>query len=210
MKKTNINKNFFKRSIATSLVVLSVSNFVACSNKTTIDFNIDEKVLSTTTLTNKIDEINEARKSKEKKKVATTSNLLEKLEQIETEEYIDTTSYCLENNSKLIPDNKITKEELYIATYAFNKAKNIDKEVLYRELNNIMIEQINPTEMDEITWNNNFCSLISTLDETESLQDTYYVLAYLIHLTSCKEKHSFDEVNTLNCKVLEKEYNARH
>lgn len=212
MKKIKFNKMFFKKSIATSLLVLSASNFVACSNKTTIDFNIDETVLSSDIVTNKVNEINEVRESKKEspKESITTESLLEKISDTEVPNYIDTTTYSLENSDKLVPDNKITKEELYLAAYALDKCKNLDRDKLFKELNNIMVEQINPTDMDEVTWNENFESLISTLDEKESLQDTYYVLAYLIHLTSCTEKHSYDEVNTLSCKVLEKEYNNRY
>ena len=125
----------------------------------------------------------------------------------------DTTSYTLDNIDSLLQvDGKISKEEEYIAAYAYQKllASNIDKETFMRELHNMMVEQTLPRCATEEEYLLNFGNILTTLGEQESLYDTYYSLAWLTHDATCEDEHYINEYGSLECKSLVKEFNEKH
>ena len=125
----------------------------------------------------------------------------------------DTTLYTLDNIDNLLQvDGKISKEEEYIAAYAYQKllASNIDKETFMRELHNMMVEQILPRCATEEEYLLNFGNILTTLGEQESLYDTYYSLAWLTHDATCEDEHYINEYGSLECKSLVNEFNEKH
>lgn len=125
----------------------------------------------------------------------------------------DTTLYTLDNIDSLLQvDGKISKEEEYIAAYAYQKllASNIDKETFMGELHNMMVEQTLPRCATEEEYLLNFGNILTTLGEQESLYDTYYSLAWLTHDATCEDEHYINEYGSLECKSLVKEFNEKH
>jgi|GEM_PF-2952989 len=233
MRFGKINNKAFKRFIATGLIVITAATFTGCGVnakekqandsfiETTTEASINDSkqvIKETVTGTPAITEIPVVVKpvAIEKPIATEVQNDCDKLlDNLDDKEVIidDTTSYMLDNMDKIsATDDKITDEELYIASYAYQKLlkSNIDKEVFLKELNNIMVEQLLPRCMDEEEWLLNFGNLTSTLNEQESLQDTYLVLAYLIHDMNCAEKHTTSEYGSIDCKVLQKEFENKY
>lgn len=219
MKVKKINVNTLKRIIATGLIVITTSTFVGCANvsakKETSNNNIPTTIQEVTTTQAEIDEVPNIKDTTNSKSIDTISETDKLLDSLDDEKVAikDTTSYMLDNMNKIdATDGKITNEELYIASYAYQKLlnSNIDKEVFLKELNTLMIEQLLPRDMDENEWLANFGDISSTLNEQESLYDTYFVLAYLIHESNCAEKHTLNEYGSIDCKVLQKEFTNKY
>lgn len=138
--------------------------------------------------------------------------LLDKLDDYEAK-ISDTTLYTVDNIDKLLKvDGTISKEEEYIASYAYQKllASNINRETFIRELHNMMVEQILPRCATEEEYQLNFGNILTTLGEQESLYDTYYSLAWLTHDADCEDEHYITEYGSLGCKTLIKEFNEKH
>lgn len=210
MKIKTINNKVIKRIIATGLIVITSATFTGCNIGENKDINIVVKASTASTGNTSIN-------SKEEQKVTpvTESNCDKLLNSLDDKEVVieDTTEYMLDNMNKIsATDDTITDEELYIASYAYQKLLNssINKEVFLKELNNMMVEQLLPRSMDEDEWLLNFGNLVSTLNQQESLQDTYLVLAYLIHNVNCTEKHTTNECGLIDCKVLQKEFKDKY
>ena len=70
-----------------------------------------------------------------------------------------------------------------------------------------MVLQVNPTEMDEVTYNETFKTLLSTLNEGENLYDIYFPLAKQIHLVICTHDHELIYGIT-TCEELEENYRS--
>lgn len=234
MRFGKINNKAFKRFIATGLIVITAATFTGCGVNAK-EKQANDSFIETTTKAS----INDSRQVI-KETVTGTPAITEKpvdmvkpvvietpiaievqndcdklLDSLDDKEVTidDTTSYMLDNMDKIsATDDKITDEEMYIASYAYQKLlkSNIDKEVFLKELNTIMVEQLLPRGMDEEEWLLNFGNLTSTLNEQESLQDTYLVLAYLIHDMNCDEKHTTSEYGSIDCKVLQKEFKDKY
>lgn len=228
MKVKKINVNTLKRIIATGLIVITTSTFVGCANvsakKETSNNNTPTTIQEVTTTQAEIAEVpnknietttSNVKVATNNEDISTISETDKLLDSLDDEKVAikDTTSYMLDNMNKIdATDGKITNEELYIASYAYQKLlnSNIDKEVFLNELNTLMIEQLLPRDMDENEWLANFGNISSTLNEQESLYDTYFVLAYLIHESSCAEKHTLNEYGSIDCKVLQKEFTNKY
>ncbi len=238
MRFGKINKTAFKRFIATGLIIMTAATFTGCGvnakekqtngsfKETAIEANTnDSKQVNIETVTGmpaitvkpvdtKMSSVKETPASISTQ-VNVKNNCDTLLDSLDDKEVIinDTTSYMLDNMDKIsATDDKITDEELKIASYAYQKLlkSNIDKEVFLKELNNIMVEQLLPRGMEEDEWLLNFGNLTSTLNEQESLQDTYLVLAYLIHDMNCAEKHTTSEYGSIDCKVLQKQFKDKY
>ena len=209
MNKLKINKKFFRRSIAISLLIVTPT-LTSCSSKNEVNFSPNSFDISPQTLPNKVKEV--AEYHFKSIKANPLEELLNILNETEPADYMDTTEYCLEYNRNLIPDRNNTIDEIDLAAYAYAKSQayNISNDDLLSELNNLMVEQTLPRCMDIEEWNNNFSNLISTLDDKESLQDTYYVLAYLIHNATCDKEHTIDECNSVSCETLEQEFQKKY
>lgn len=216
MRFGKINDKAFKRFIATGLIIMTAAAFTGCGvnakEKQTNDSFIETTIEASTNDSKQV-----SKETVTEVPVATEiqndcDTLLDSLDDKEVT-IDDTTSYMLDNMDKIsATDDKITDEELNIASYAYQKLlnSNISKEVFLKELNNIMVEQTLPRCMDEEEWLLNFGNLTSTLKEQESLQDTYLVLAYLIHDMNCTEKHITSEYGSVDCKVLQKEFKDKY
>lgn len=205
-----INKKAFGKFIATGLVIMTATTFTGCGvsakEKDTTNLYIETKE---ETATNDLMQVTE---NIDTKIVNQFDELLDSLDNSEVT-IDDTTLYMVDNMDEIsATDQKITDEEMYIASYAYQKLlkSNISKEVFLEELNNIMVEQLLPRGMDEEEWMLNFGNLTSTLNERESLQDTYQVLAYLIHDANCDEKHTVSEYGSIDCKVLQKQFKDKY
>lgn len=234
MRFGKINKKAFRRFIATGLIIMTTATFTGCGVnakekqandsfiETTTEASISdskqvikETVTGMPAITIKPVITETAIVDEEPVKAEVQNDCDKLLDSLDNKEVTidDTTSYMLDNMDKIsATDDKITDEELYIASYAYQKLlkSNIDKEVFLKELNNIMVEQLLPRGMDEEEWLLNFGNLTSTLNEQESLQDTYLVLAYLIHDMNCAEKHTTSEYGLIDCKVLQKEFKNKY
>lgn len=222
MRFGKINNKAFKRFIATGLIIMTTATFTGCGVNAK-EKQTEDSFIETTTETS----INDSKQVNNQPVTGTPAitvkpvneevqndcdKLLDSLDDKEVT-IDDTTSYMLDNMDKIsATDDKITDEELNIASYAYQKLlkSNVDKEVFLKELNNIMVEQLLPRGMDEEEWLLNFGNLTSTLNEQESLQDTYLVLAYLIHDMNCAEKHITSEYGGVDCKVLQKEFKDKY
>lgn len=210
MKIKKINNKAIKRIITTSLIIVTSATFTGCAKYENEDINIAiEAPIASAANTNI--SINYVKKIEP----VAESGCDQLLNSLDDKEAVieDTTEYMLDNMDKMCAtDDAITYEELYIASYAYQKllSSKIDKELFLKELNNMMVEQLLPRSMDENEWLLNFGNLVSTLNEQESLQDTYLVLAYLIHNTNCNEKHTTNECGLIDCKVLQKEFKDKY
>ncbi len=207
MKVKTINNTVIKRIIATGLIVITSATFTGCTicNNKDISIVVKASVASsgnTSIISNEVTPVTE-------------SNCDKLLNSLDDKEAVveNTTEYMLDNMDRInATDDAVTDEELFVASYAYQKLLNssINKEVFLKELNNMIVEQLLPRSMDEDEWLLNFGNLVSTLNEQESLQDTYLVLAYLIHNTNCTEKHTTNECGLIDCKVLQKEFKDKY
>lgn len=210
MKLNNFNLSKIKKVMAAGMIMITVASFSGCnfvSAKTT-NQNTSVNQPSTTSSTSTYSESD----NNEINKTDPCNTLFDELDEQKVS-IDDTTEYMLDNMDSIDPnDNKITDEEIQIASYAYQKLvkAGISKDVFLKELNNLLIEQTVPRDMDQQEWQDNFGDLNKTLKEKESLYDTYFVLAYLIHETACTSEHSLNEYGALTCKVLEKEFSAKY
>lgn len=211
MRFGKINNKAFRRFIATGLIIMTTATFTGCGvnakekqtgdsfieTTTEASINDSKKVIKETVTPTPAITVKPVNEEVQKD----CDKLLDSLDDKEVT-IDDTTSYMLDNMDKIsATDDKITDEELNIASYAYQKLlkSNIDKEVFLKELNNIMVEQLLPRGKDEEEWLLNFGNLSATLNEQKSLQDTYLVLAYLIHDINCDEKHITSEYGGVDC-----------
>ncbi len=70
--------------------------------------------------------------------------------------------------------------------------------ILLDELNNVYYFGSKPTDIEN-EWEFYFSNLESTLQEGESLFDTYYELAFYIHKLGCPYEHQVNEYNSYVC-----------
>jgi len=222
MRFGKINDKAFKRLIATGLIIITTATFTGCGvnakEKQASDSFIEtttEASINDSKQVNKETVIEVPVSTKKPVNTEVQNDCDKLLDSLDDKEVTidDTTSYMLDNMDKIsATDDKITNEELYIASYAYQKLlkSNIKKEVYLKELNNIMVEQLLPRCMDKKEWLLNFGNLTSTLNKQESLQDTYLVLAYLVHDMNCDEKHTTNEYGGVDCKVLQKEFKDKY
>lgn len=226
MKITFKNNKLINRIANTGLALIAVTTLTGCTpariNITeymavptvTIEANRkqDEVIVQTKDAVLVEDEISDQvfeSITDEKSKLDTLLDKLDDKEAIIS----DTTLYNLDNIDSLLQvDGKISKEEEYIAAYAYQKllASNIDKETFMRELHNMMVEQILPRCATEEEYLLNFGNILTTLGEQESLYDTYYSLAWLTHDATCEDEHYINKYGSLECKSLVKEFNEKH
>lgn len=218
-----LNKINYKKLLTTSLILIQVSTLVGC-----VTPQVEEQIIPTT----KIEQQTEAPKPIEatvvkQDKVTQISNpvvtetisekkdiksFLNQLDSIKTIEELN--EYYLENIDAI---NNIYNKDAYeiqlcYAASAYKKLKNanIDTAIILDELNNLIIEQQLPRGMDNDEWQDNFGNISSTLDPEQSLFDTYFTLAYMIHDYMCDEKHSSNEFGATSCKVLVKEFENKY
>lgn len=132
-------------------------------------------------------------------------------ENIDTSCINNTTEYFVDNIEKLLSISSLTKEQQILAMYAYRKlvTANINSEVFERELNNMMVEQICPRCISDEDWKEYFGTLSETLDEEESLGDTYITLAWLIHNQFCDDDHSYNQ-GIIKCKSLIKQFDDKY
>lgn len=123
----------------------------------------------------------------------------------------NTTEYFCDNVEQLLSLTSLTREQQILAMYAYKKliTANIHPEVFEVELNNMMVEQIMPRGLDDEDWEKYFGNLVKTLNEEESLGDTYSTMAWLIHNQFCSEEHSYDN-GVIKCKSLLNQFNNRY
>lgn len=107
-----------------------------------------------------------------------------------------------------LEDNQNIRKHYAKLAYQKLLDNNIPFDVMVKELNNLMIEQQVPSCLDIEDWYMNFGSLISTLNDEESLYSTYFTLANYMHQQVCKEEHELDL--GITCKTLVKEYNHKY
>lgn len=121
------------------------------------------------------------------------------------------TDYFIDNIEQLFSFTSLTNEQQILAMYAYKKLvlANISPEVFEIELNNMMIEQIMPRGMDDEDWEEYFGTLSGTLNEEESLGDTYIIMAFLLHNEYCTDEHSYD-YGIIKCKSLVNQFNDRY
>lgn len=122
--------------------------------------------------------------------------------------------YYMEHFAELnnILDENAYQMQLSYAASAYKKLKNsnIDSKIILQELNNLIVEQQLPRGMDDEEWQDNFGNIITTLDPEQSLFDTYFTLAYMIHDHICDEEHTLNEFGGTNCKTLVKEFKDKY
>lgn len=75
----------------------------------------------------------------------------------------------------------------------------IDMDILLNELNSVYYFGRVPVDNIEEEWEFYFCNLESTLNDEESLFDTYYELAVYIHQLGCLYEHKVNEYNACVC-----------
>lgn len=107
-----------------------------------------------------------------------------------------------------LEDNQNIRKHYAKLAYQRLLDNNISFDIMVKELNNLMVEQQVPSCLDVEDWYMNFGSLISTLNEGESLYSTYFTLANYMHQQVCKEEHELDL--GITCKTLVKEYNNKY
>lgn len=223
MKLHNIN---YKKLLTTSLILIQISTLVGC-----VTPQVEEQIVPTTKVEQQQEPIKPVEvvviQQENKDTVTQISNpvvtetisekkdikaFLEQLDSIETIEELN--EYYLENIDAInnIYDKDAYEIQLCYAASAYKKLKNanIDTTIILEELNNLIIEQQLPRGMDEDEWQDNFGNIASTLDPEQSLFDTYFTLAYMIHDYKCDEKHSSNEFGAASCKVLVKEFNNKY
>lgn len=139
------------------------------------------------------------------------SNYIIELQEINTDNplaNINMEEYFNENYDALLYSGEDFDEvKTAYSALAYQKLidNNVDLKKAFEELNSIMVLQVNPTEMDEATYNETFKTLLSTLDEGETLYSIYFPLAKQLHLVTCIYDHEL-EYGITTCEDLENKY----
>lgn len=122
--------------------------------------------------------------------------------------------YYMEHFNEInnVLDENAYQIQLSYAASAYKKLKNtnLDSNIILNELNNLIIEQQLPRGMDDEEWQDNFGNIVTTLDPEQSLFDTYFCLAYMIHDHMCDEEHTINEFGATSCKTLVKEFKNKY
>lgn len=135
---------------------------------------------------------------------------LEALEKVNESSYIkdfNAEEYAYSNFETLHGENRLSDTVLIFNALAYQRIvdNNIDINDALVELNNLMVLQIYPSEIDEALWEKTFKNLLSTLGEEESIYDIYFPLAYDLHNITCFEEHEKDG-DIITCDELEDDY----
>jgi hypothetical protein len=141
MRFGKINNKAFRRFIATGLIIMTTATFTGCGVNAK-EKQTDDSFIETTMETSINDSKQVIKETVTPAPAITVKPVTEKvqnncdklLDSLDDKEVTidDTTSYMLDNMDKIsATDDKITDEELYIASYAYQKLlnSNIDKEV---------------------------------------------------------------------------------
>ena len=223
------NKINYKKLLSASLIAVQITTLSGCISTPLEEAKIIEISIEQTTHDNdNIVIINEVEKisskiideeeklepliSLEVKEEQSLNEFLALLDNIATIE--DLNEYYIEHFTELndVLDEKAYEMQLSYAASAYKKLKNsnINSEIILEELNNLIVEQQLPRCMDDNEWQDNFGNIITTLDPEESLFDTYFTLAYMIHDHICDEEHTLNEFGGTNCKTLVKEFKDKY
>ena len=101
-------------------------------------------------------------------------------------------------------------DELYVAAL-YKKAKScgLSDDLIYRELQNIVVYGTQATCMSAEEWLNLFGNLVGTISEYDNVVDYYYPLAKYVHLYSCDLEHDelFFDDNRISCLNIQELYN---
>lgn len=207
--KIQINNNTLKRIIASGMMVVTMMSLAGCENKKE-DISI---VSSSQIITEENKEEAIISSSQAKENDSTEKNAKDQLiDKLNRETYITNSSEYMYENYKEIYKEELNDQQLDLASYAYGKLKelNINEKEYLKELNNVLIEQLNPRGLSDEKWQELFGTLISTLNEEESVYDTYFILARLLHETECQERHYVNDYDIYSCEVIQKEYNLKY
>ena len=223
------NKINYKKLLSASLIAFQVTTLSGCISTPleevkAIEINIDEtkKDNDDIVIVNEVEKSNleiiyeetilVPLQSSEVTTEQSSNDFLALLDSIPTIENLN--EYYMENFAELnnILDENAYQMQLSYAASAYKKLKNsnIDSKIILQELNNLIVEQQLPRGMDDEEWQDNFGNIITTLDPEQSLFDTYFTLAYMIHDHICEEEHTLNEFGGTNCKTLVKEFKDKY
>lgn len=223
------NKINYKKLLSASLIAFQVTTLSGCISTPleevkAIEINIDE----TKKDNDNIVRVNEVEKSNleiiyeepilvplQSSEVTTEQSLNDFLALLDSMPTIENLNeYYMEHFTELnnVLDENAYQMQLSYAASAYKKLKNsnIDSKIILQELNNLIVEQQLPRGMDDEEWQDNFGNIITTLDPEQSLFDTYFTLAYMIHDHICEEEHTLNEFGGTNCKTLVKEFKDKY
>lgn len=223
------NKINYKKLLSASLIAVQLTTLSGCistplEEAKAIEINIDE----TKKNSNDIVMVTETEKSNpeiiyeepilvplQSSEITTEQSLDEFLALLDSMPTIENLNeYYMEYFTELnnVLDENAYEMQLSYAASAYKKLKNsnIDSKIILQELNNLIVEQQLPRGMDDEEWQDNFGNIITTLDPEQSLFDTYFTLAYMIHDHICEEEHTLNEFGGTNCKTLVKEFKDKY
>jgi hypothetical protein len=194
------NKKKLRTFFATSFILITVATFTSCKQVNSIALSEQPNPITNSI----VEEIDTTEKG-----INTPYPFIDM--EIDTELITDTTEYFLDNLNELEKLNKITKEQQLLAVYAYKKliTANISQETFENELNNIMVEQTTPRCISDEAWEEYFGEISKTLEEHESLSDTFLTLAWLIHDFQCNENHEYVN-SSIKCKSLINQFSTRY
>lgn len=129
-------------------------------------------------------------------------------------EGIDMESFMNEHYDELLYDSKlftdIKRQYAALAYKRLESNENIDIMLAFDELENVMLYQLNPTELDQYSYNRTFGELIKTLNENENVYDIYFPLANQFHQVGCLDEHYIDSTSGCTwCDSLIEKYETK-
>lgn len=206
--KIQVNTNTLKRLIASGMMIVTMMSLSGCTKQ-----NEDTNIISSSQTINADDFLNNQSSNDEKMDVSAEKSLKEELiNKLNCETTITNSTQFMYENYNFIYQEELNDKQLELASYAYQKLiqSNIAEDVYLKELNNILVEQLNPRSLSDEKWQELFGSLLSTLNEQESVYDTYFILARLFHEAECQEQHHINEYDIYLCEALENEYNSKY